>query len=260
MTAEPVAAASEALEIRVEGVSVAFGPVRAIEGVSLTVRPGEFVTLIGPSGCGKTSLLKIIGGLIAPDAGRVLIGGAPVRGPGPDCSMVFQDHALMPWAAVLRNVAFGLELRGVPRAEREATARRTIEKVKLSGFERHYPHQLSGGMQQRAGLARALAVNPRILLMDEPFASVDEQTRRLFQDDLLAVWGEERKTVVFVTHSMEEAIYLSDRVFVISPRPGRLAETLDVPLRRPRADHAVRGDPAFAQLVERLWATLRKLQ
>jgi len=259
MTPEPQAT-SGPLEIRVEGVSVAFGAVRALEDVSLTVRAGQFVTLIGPSGCGKTSLLRIIGGLIAPDAGQVLIGGHPVRGPGPDRSMVFQDHALMPWTTVLRNVAFGLELRGVPRPEREATARRTIAKVKLTGFEHHYPHQLSGGMQQRAGLARALAVNPRILLMDEPFASVDEQTRRVFQDDLLAVWGEERKTVVFVTHSMEEAIYLSDRVFVISPRPGRLAETLEVPLPRPRAERAVRGHPAFAQLVEQLWETLRKLQ
>jgi NitT/TauT family transport system ATP-binding protein len=251
---------SEALEIRVEGVSRTFGAVQAVHDVSLTIGASEFVTFIGPSGCGKTTLLKMIAGLIPPDAGRIIIGGRSVRGPGPDRALVFQDHALMPWASILRNVAFGLELRGVPRAEREAAARRYIAKVKLTGFEQHYPHQLSGGMQQRAGLARALAVNPRILLMDEPFASVDEQTRRFFQDDLLAVWGEERKTVVFVTHSMEEAVYLSDRVFVISPRPGRLREILAVPLPRPRDENAVRGDPEFTRLVERLWETLRKLQ
>ena len=259
MTAAP-AAAPEALEIRVEGVSKVFGAVQALEGVSLTIEAGEFVTFIGPSGCGKTTLLKMIAGLIRPDAGRILIGGRPVEGPGHDRSLVFQDHALMPWTSILRNVAFGLELRGVPKAERQAAARRYIAKVKLTGFEQHYPHQLSGGMQQRAGLARALAVNPRILLMDEPFASVDEQTRRLFQDDLLAVWGEERRTVVFVTHSMEEAVYLSDRVFLISPRPGRLVEVLEVPLPRPRADHGVRGDPGFTRLVERVWDTLKKLQ
>ena len=259
MTADTGTAAG-ALEILVEGVSKVFGAVQAVADISLTIGAGEFVTFIGPSGCGKTTLLKIIAGLIRPDAGRIVIGGREVEGPGPDRSLVFQDHALLPWASILRNVAFGLELRGVPKAEREATARQYITKVKLAGFEQHYPHQLSGGMQQRAGLARALAVNPRILLMDEPFASVDEQTRRFFQDDLLAVWGEERKTVVFVTHSMEEAIYLSDRVFIISPRPGRLLENLEVPLPRPRADHAVRGDLEFTRLVERVWETLKKLQ
>ena len=259
MTAAP-AAAPEALEIRVEGVSKVFGAVQALEGVSLTIEAGEFVTFIGPSGCGKTTLLKMIAGLIRPDAGRILIGGRAVEGPGHDRSLVFQDHALMPWTSILRNVAFGLELRGVPKAERQAAARRYIAKVKLTGFEQHYPHQLSGGMQQRAGLARALAVNPRILLMDEPFASVDEQTRRLFQDDLLGLAWEERQTVVFVTHSMEEAIYLSDRVFVMSPRPGRVIEEMPVLLPRPRAEHGVRGDLEFTRLVERLWDSLRKLQ
>ncbi len=254
------APAAGPLAVRAERVCKSFGHVRAVEDASFTAAEGEFVTLIGPSGCGKTTLLKIIGGLIPPDAGQVLVGGRPVQGPGPDRSLVFQDFALLPWATVLRNVAFGLELRGVPRAERQETARRYIAKVKLAGFEHHYPHQLSGGMQQRAGLARALAVHPRILLMDEPFASVDEQTRRLFQDDLLGLAGEERQTVVFVTHSMEEAIYLSDRVFVVSPRPGRVIEEIRVPLPRPRAEHGVRGDLEFTRLVERLWDSLRKLQ
>ncbi|MDR7549666.1 MAG: ABC transporter ATP-binding protein, partial [Armatimonadota bacterium] len=171
--------------IEIWGVSKAFGRVRALDNVTLSVEAGEFVAIIGPSGCGKTTLLKIVAGLIRPDAGRVEIGGAPVTGPGPDRTMVFQDFALLPWANVLRNVTFGLEIRGVPRPERHAIAQRVIAKVGLAGFEHHYPHQLSGGMQQRVGLARALAVNPQILLMDEPFASVDEQTRRLLQDDLL---------------------------------------------------------------------------
>ena len=257
---EGMAPLAGAPAVRAEKVRKDFGPVRALEDASFAAGEGEFVTLIGPSGCGKTTLLKIVGGLIAPDAGEVQVGGLPVRGPGPDRSLVFQDFALLPWATVLRNVAFGLELRGAPRAEREETARRTIAKVKLGGFEHHYPHQLSGGMQQRAGLARALAVHPRILLMDEPFASVDEQTRRLFQDDLLGLAWEERQTVVFVTHSMEEAIYLSDRVFVMSPRPGRVIEEMPVLLPRPRAEHGVRGDLEFTRLVERLWDSLRKLQ
>ncbi len=260
MTQEKLAPPGGPPGIRAEKVSKVFGAVRALEEASFAAPAGEFVTLIGPSGCGKTTLLKIVGGLTAPDGGQVLVGGCPVAGPGPDRSLVFQDYALLPWATVLRNVAFGLELRGVPRPEREATAREYIAKVKLAGFEHHYPHQLSGGMQQRAGLARALAVRPQVLLMDEPFASVDEQTRRLFQDDLMGLAGEERQTVVFVTHSMEEAIYLSDRVFVMSPRPGRVIEEIRVPLPRPRAEHGVRGDLEFTRLVERLWDSLRKLQ
>jgi NitT/TauT family transport system ATP-binding protein len=174
--------------------------------------------------------------------------------------VVFQDFALLPWATAQRNVEFGLLLRGVGAEERAATARRYLAKVGLAGFEGAYPAQLSGGMQQRVGLARALAVNPRVLLMDEPFASIDEQTRRLFQDDLLGLWSEERKTVVFVTHSMEEAIYLSDRVVVLSPRPGRVHQILDVPLPRPREATDVRSGADFARLVDGLWKILRKLQ
>jgi NitT/TauT family transport system ATP-binding protein len=188
------------------------------------------------------------------------VGNRVVRGPGSECSVVFQDFALLPWATVQRNVEFGLLLRGVPGAERAATARRTVAKVGLAGFEQAYPAQLSGGMQQRVGLARALAVNPQVLLMDEPFASIDEQTRRVFQDDLLGLWSEERKTVVLVTHSMEEAIYLSDRVVVLSPRPGRVHQVLDVPLPRPREAADVRATADFARLVDGLWKILRKLQ
>ena len=246
--------------MRVRGVSKRFGGVQALADVTLAIGSGEFMTLIGPSGCGKTTLLKIIGGLVAADTGEVLIGDRRVTGPGRERSMVFQDFALLPWATVQRNVEFGLLLANVAREERETAARRYIAKVGLAGFEDAYPGQLSGGMQQRVGLARALAVNPAILLMDEPFASIDEQTRRLFQDDLLALWSHERKTVVFVTHSMEEAIYLSDRVVVLSPRPGRVHEILDVPLPRPRDAADVRASVDFTRLVDGLWKVLRKLQ
>ena len=253
-------AAPAPVPIVVDGVSKAFGPVQALVDIHLRVRAGEFLSLIGPSGCGKTTLLKTLAGLVPADAGRVVVGDRVVRGPGRECSVVFQDFALLPWATVQKNVEFGLLLRGVPAAERAGTARRAIGKVGLAGFEEAYPAQLSGGMQQRVGLARALAVSPRVLLMDEPFASIDEQTRRLFQDDLLRLWSEERKTVVLVTHSMEEAIYLSDRVVVLSPRPGRVQQELDVPLPRPRETADVRATTDFARLVDGLWKILRKLQ
>jgi ABC-type nitrate/sulfonate/bicarbonate transport system ATPase subunit len=246
--------------ITVQGVSKAFGAVQALVDIHLSVQAGEFLSLIGPSGCGKTTLLKTIAGLVPADAGRVLVGDRTVVGPGRECSVVFQDFALLPWASVQTNVEFGLLLRGVAPRERAERALRSIGKVGLAGFEHAYPAQLSGGMQQRVGLARALAVSPRVLLMDEPFASIDEQTRRLFQDDLLSLWSEERKTVVLVTHSMEEAIYLSDRVVVLSPRPGRVHQVLDVPLPRPREGGDVRATADFARQVDGLWKILRKLQ
>jgi NitT/TauT family transport system ATP-binding protein len=246
--------------IVVDGVSKRFGAVQALVDIHLRVAAGEFLALIGPSGCGKTTLLKTIAGLLPPDGGRVAVGSRVATGPGRECSVVFQDFALLPWATVQRNVEFGLLLRGVDAAERAATARGAIAKVGLSGFEQAYPAQLSGGMQQRVGLARALAVNPEVLLLDEPFASIDEQTRRLFQDDLLRLWSEERKTVVLVTHSMEEAIYLADRVVVLSPRPGKVHATLDVDLPRPRESSDVRATAEFARLVDGLWQVLRKLQ
>jgi ABC-type nitrate/sulfonate/bicarbonate transport system ATPase subunit len=235
--------------------------VQALVDINVRVKAGEFLSLIGPSGCGKTTLLKTIAGLLAVDSGRITVGDRVVRGPGRECSVVFQDFALLPWATVQENAEFGLLVRGVPAAERAQRARRAIAKVRLAGgFEQAYPSQLSGGMQQRVGLARALAVNPQVLLMDEPFASIDEQTRRVFQDDLLSLWSEERKTVVLVTHSMEEAIYLSDRVVVLSPRPGRVHRVLDVPLPRPREAGDVRATADFARLVDDLWQILRKLQ
>jgi len=234
-------------------------PVVALDGVSLTIQTQQFVCVLGPSGCGKTTLLKAIAGLLVLDSGEVRIDGAHVAGPGSDRAMVFQNFALLPWADVISNVAFGLELRGAPKAEREAKAHALIVAVGLSGFERHFPRQLSGGMQQRVGLARALAVDPDILLMDEPFGSVDEQTRRLLQEDLLALLDRTRKTVVFVTHSVDEAARLGDRVVLMTPRPGRVQEEVDVPLPRPRPTD-VELNPIFLERKEYLWQRLQAMQ
>jgi ABC-type nitrate/sulfonate/bicarbonate transport system ATPase subunit len=253
---------AEPVGIAIEHVSKSFGAVQALLDIDITVKAGEFLSLIGPSGCGKTTLLKCMAGLNGVDAGRIVIGGRTVEGPGGrEASLVFQDFALLPWASARENAEFGLRLRGAPAAERAQAARRALAKVGLAGsFEEAYPAQLSGGMQQRVGLARALAVNPQVLLMDEPFASIDEQTRRILQDDLLRLWSEERKTVVLVTHSMEEAIYLSDRVVILSPRPGKVHRLLDVPLPRPRETLDVRASGDFARLVDELWQVLKKMQ
>lgn len=234
-------------------------PIVALGGVDLTIRSQEFVCVLGPSGCGKTTLLKSIMGLVRLDEGEVRIHGKPVEGPGFDRAMVFQHFALLPWADVTANVAFGLDLRGRSKEERERTAQQWIQAVGLGGFERHYPRQLSGGMQQRVGLARALAVDPEILLMDEPFGAVDAQTRRLLQEDLLARIDLSRKTVVFVTHSMEEAVLLGDRVVLMTPRPSRIQEAIEVDLGRPR-DPGVERDPRFVELKEYLWQQLRGMQ
>lgn len=252
--------------IRVRGLRKTFagrddtdGGVVALDGVDLEIRDNEFVTVIGPSGCGKTTLLRIIAGLIPYDEGEVTIDGIAVTGPGPDRSVVFQNFALMPWADVLTNVAFGLDLRGVAKAEREGKARELVKLVGLEGFERRLPKELSGGMQQRVGLARALAVDPRILLMDEPFGSLDEQTRRLLQEQLLRIWERQRKTVLFITHSMEEAVKLGDRVILMTPRPGRIKEIIDVPLKRPRGQD-VEKSGTFIEIREYLWGHLRAMQ
>ena len=234
------------------------GGVEALRNISVDFPEGKLSTLLGPSGCGKTTLLKIIAGLLPATSGDVLVDGAPVRGPGPERAFVFQDFALMPWASVMRNVAFGLELRGVARSEREAVAERYIGSVGLKGFENAYPHQLSGGMRQRVGLARALAVNARVLLMDEPFSAVDEQTRRKFQEDLLDLIAEERKTFIFVTHSIEEAVYLSDRIVLLSKRPSRVAEIVEPDIPRDGSPEAIRRDPAYLDTVETIWRGLKQ--
>jgi NitT/TauT family transport system ATP-binding protein len=250
--------------IDVKGVSKVFAGgkeagVVALDGVDLQVRENEFVTVIGPSGCGKTTLLRIIAGLEDLDAGTVDIDGKPVTGPSPDKAMVFQSFALLPWADVLSNVAFGLELRKVPSKKREQRALKLIHTVGLDGFEHHLPGQLSGGMQQRVGLARALAVDPTVLLMDEPFGALDEQTRRVLQEELLKLWERDRKTVMFVTHSMEEAVLLGDRIVLLSPRPGRIYEIIDVPIPRPRPLN-IETAAGFAEIKGHLWDLLRGMQ
>lgn len=232
--------------------------VKALAEVDFSIRENEFVSIIGPSGCGKTTLLRIIDGLIPCDGGQVIINGKKVTAPGPDRAVVFQTFALLPWRTVLANVEFSLELRQVSKEERTRIARTYLERMGLSEFEGHFPHELSGGMQQRAGLARALAVNPLILLMDEPFGSVDAQTRQLLQEELLELWQREKKTVIFVTHSMDEAVYLSDRVVIMTPRPGRVAEILNVPLPRPRTDNDVRRSREFVELTNYIWESLKK--
>ena len=232
--------------------------IKALADVSLSIHENEFVSIIGPSGCGKTTLLKMIDGLIPYDSGRILIDGRQVTAPGPDRAVVFQAFALLPWRTVLANVEFSLELRRLPKEERTKIARDYLTRVGLADFENHYPHELSGGMQQRAGLARALAVNPAILLMDEPFGAVDAQTRQLLQEELLELWQSQRKTVIFITHSMDEAVYLSDRVVVMTPRPGKVAEILDVPLPRPRVSEEVRRDGKFVDLTNYIWESLKK--
>ncbi|MFE0152213.1 ABC transporter ATP-binding protein [Nonomuraea sp. NPDC059007] len=252
--------------IEIRGLSKSFvgqdgGRVQALSDVDLDVTENEFLTVLGPSGCGKTTLLKAVAGLVPADSGQIRVDGAPVRGPGPDRSMVFQNFALLPWATVLDNVAFGLELRGAGKAEREERARALIAMVGLAGFETKRPAELSGGMQQRVGIARALAVQPRVLLMDEPFGAVDEQTRRLLQEELLSIWEESRLTVVFITHSMEEAVLLGDRVVLMSARPGQIAEIVPVPLLRPRSRDvgALERSGEYAEITAYLWDRLRDM-
>jgi ABC-type nitrate/sulfonate/bicarbonate transport system ATPase subunit len=251
--------------IRLTGVEKSFqargGTVQALRGVELTVADNEFVALLGPSGCGKTTLLRIIAGLERPEAGTVEIDGQAVRGPGLERAMVFQSFALLPWKNVLDNVAFGMRMRKVPQRAREEQARRLIETVGLAGFEKLLPHELSGGMQQRVGLARALAVQPSVLLMDEPFSALDEQSRRLLQEELVSIWEAQPKTVVFVTHSMEEAVLLADRVILMSAGPGRIVETVEIPLPRPRSKAVddIEASKDFAEITNYLWKSLRRM-
>jgi NitT/TauT family transport system ATP-binding protein len=227
-------------------------PVVALDGIDLTIRQDEFVSIVGPSGCGKSTLLYLLGGFLEPTAGEILVDGKPVKGPGPDRGVVFQHFALFPWKTVMGNVEYGLAERGVPRAERVEIARRYIAMVKLTGFEDMYPNRLSGGMQQRVALARMLACNPDVLLMDEPFGALDAQTRHVLQEELLEIWRREKKTVLFVTHDVREAVTLSERVVVMTARPGKIKAVLDT--RMPTgASHA-----AMEAQFEKIWAILRE--
>jgi NitT/TauT family transport system ATP-binding protein len=235
------------------------GSIEALAAINLVLPHGNLSTLLGPSGCGKTTLLKIIAGLIPPSRGEVWVKGQKVGGPGPERAFVFQDFALLPWANVLRNVAFGLELRGRSKGEREQVARKHIHEVGLESFESSYPHQLSGGMRQRVGLARALTVDADIILMDEPFSSVDEQTRRKFQEELLDLLRNKKKTVIFVTHSIEEAVYLSDRIVLLSPRPGTVSRIIQPNINRlGKNPDEIRRDKNYLDAVDEIWQILKR--
>jgi NitT/TauT family transport system ATP-binding protein len=239
--------------------SVTFGgrgqPIIALDRISLEVATGEFLCIVGPSGSGKSTLLRILAGLLRQDAGEVAI---TAERPGmPLTAMVFQEHALLPWRTVFDNVTFGLENRGVGRAARERRAREMLELVGLGQFARHYPHQLSGGMKQRVGIARALATDPEVLLMDEPLAALDAQTRALMQEELLRIWAALGKTVVYVTHSLEEALLLGDRIVLLTARPGRVSQIFPVDLGRPRGLE-IRATQAYGGLLEKIWSELRQ--
>src|SRR5262245_4727181 len=251
---EPAIVAENAAKLFLDGAVVAF------HQLSLAVRRNEIMCVVGPSGCGKTTFLRCIAGLTELSSGRLLVHGKPVGREPPDgVAMVFQHFGLLPWKTVYDNAAFGLAMAGVPRAQVHERVGHYLELVGLTGFERHYPYQLSGGMQQRVGLVRALAINPSILLMDEPFAALDAQTREILQEELLHLMErpDERKTMVFITHSIDEAIMLGDRVAVMTARPGRIKEIIDMPFAHPRDVEAVRADPRFAELRAHIWRQLQ---
>src|SRR3954463_15327768 len=243
------------LEIREVAKTFTGGTV-ALQATDLSVEENDFITILGPSGCGKSTLLRMVAGLETPTSGTITLDGRPVTTPGPDRGMVFQSYTLFPWLTVMQNVCFGLREKGLPIAHQHALALEFIGKVGLKGFEDHFPRQLSGGMQQRTALARALANDPRILLMDEPFGALDHQTRELMQELLLGIWEAERKTVLFVTHDIDEAIFMGTRVVVMSARPARIKCDVPVPLPHPR-HYSVKTTPAFMDLKARLTEEIR---
>jgi NitT/TauT family transport system ATP-binding protein len=243
--------------LRVRGLRKVFEgspPVVALDGVDLDVFEGEFLCIVGPSGCGKTTLLRILAGLERPSEGKALVRGRPIEGPGPDRVMVFQDYVLFPWRTVLGNVLFGLELKRVPRRKAVEEAMKYVKLVGLEGFENAYPHELSAGMKQRAALARALACDPDVLLMDEPLSALDAQTRNYMQEELVRIWRETKKTIVLVTHSVEEAVYLGDRIAVLTARPAKVKSVVEVNLERPRNRFA----PEFLSLRMKVLDMLRE--
>jgi NitT/TauT family transport system ATP-binding protein len=251
-----VAAKLEAHDVMLDYAQPRTGDrLRALDGVTLAVAEGEFVSIVGPSGCGKTTFLSVVDGLVPATAGRILVDGVAVTRPGSDRAVVFQDASLLPWRTVLGNVRYGLECLRVARREARERAAHFVALVGLAGFEHSYPHELSGGMQQRVNLARALVMDPKILLMDEPFAALDAQTREAMQEELLRIWKAAGKTVLFVTHQIDEAIFLSDRVIVFSARPGRVRASVAVDIERPRALRLKR-EPRFHALEDRIWTLI----
>ncbi|WP_407159117.1 ABC transporter ATP-binding protein [Bradyrhizobium sp. STM 3557] len=258
----PLKPSPRAGAIEVRSVSQVFKTatqeVVALSDVSLEIKPGRFVVLVGPSGCGKSTLLMMMAGLQRPGSGTIRINGAPIEKPDPNrVGVVFQEASLFPWLTAEDNVEFPLALRGIPKAERRAKAEEALKLVGLEGFGKRHPHELSGGMKQRVSIARGLVQDPPVLLMDEPFAALDEQTRMTMGDELLRIWAATGKTVVFVTHSLTEAVYLADEVVVMSARPGRIVDTLQVPLPRPRTYDMLSGD-TFGSLRDRIWRHIRK--
>lgn len=253
-----------AAKIETRGLSKSFssrrGSVTALESIDFTAASSEFVSIVGPSGCGKSTFLYILGGFVEPSSGTVEVDGAPIEGPDPARGIVFQEFVLFPWKTVLGNVTYGLSEIGVPRRERRERAQALIDMVKLSGFEDHYPKELSGGMKQRTALARTLIMDPDVLLMDEPFGAIDAQTRALLQQELMGIWEQTHKTVLFVTHAVEEALFLSDRVYVLSSRPARVKEVIDVDLPRPRDPEAIMETESYVRLHRRIWDLLREEQ
>ena len=261
MTLASMTPASMTPAIATENASKMFldGAVIAFRLLTLSVAQNEILCVVGPSGCGKTTLLRCIAGLTDLSSGKLLVHGKPVAGQPPDgVAMVFQHFGLLPWKTVRDNAAFGLAMAGTPTSAIKERVKHYLDLVGLTGFENHYPYQLSGGMQQRVGLVRALAMNPSVLLMDEPFAALDAQTREILQEELLQLMQrpEERKTMVFITHSIDESILLGDRIAVMSARPGRIKEILDVPFERPRDVESMRGDPRFGELRNHIWRQL----
>jgi NitT/TauT family transport system ATP-binding protein len=248
--------------VRISGVSRSFpardgnAPVKALEPIDLAIERNDFITILGPSGCGKSTLLRIVAGLDRPTIGQVSVNGHAVTGPGRDRGMVFQSYTLFPWLTVAENIGFGLRESGVPERERKAIVAQWLERVGLQSFAGHYPKQLSGGMQQRTAIARALANNPDMLLLDEPFGALDNQTRSLMQELLLGIWERERKTILFVTHDIEEAIFLGSRVVVMSARPGRIKAILPVDLPHPR-HYTLKTSPEFSEMKRKLTEEIR---
>jgi NitT/TauT family transport system ATP-binding protein len=234
------------------------GEIKALDNINLEVKVSEFLCILGPSGCGKTSLLRMVAGLDYPSSGEILLDDEKVRGPSPDRGMVFQEYSLFPWRTVIKNVTFGLKIQGVDQEHQYEIAERYIELVGLKGFEQSYPHELSGGMKQRVAIARALATDPAILLMDEPFGSVDAQTRNLLQKELLEIWKRTEKTVLFVTHSVDEAIYLADRIAVMSARPGRIITCMNIEIPRPRKRTSMEANEVREQLLKLLGSNNQK--
>jgi NitT/TauT family transport system ATP-binding protein len=248
---------SATAKLAISGVQKSFADLLVLDRIGLEVAQGEFVSLVGPSGCGKTTFLRIIAGLEYADAGSIRIDGHEVREPGVDRGFVFQADSLLPWRSVEANASIGLEINGRDSADDRGRVGSLLRLVGLGGFERYKPRQLSGGMRQRVNLARALAVNPEVLLMDEPFAALDAQTREIMQTELLRIWSEGRKTVLFITHQIDESVYLSDRVVVFSRRPGRINEIIDIDLPRPRSLDIKRA-PEFVAYVDRIWRLIER--